>query len=382
MHRMVAESDVFLWNQTMANLEPLGLDYETLSAINPGLVFATNSGYGHRGINKPAFDMTVQALTGHHDRASASPVNRPSTSVSAAVTPSAGSCRHWGSWWPCIGGASPARASTWTRRCSARSCSSLHPPCNASWPPTTPSTPTSIRGCDTLNPLWNRYQAEDRWMFTCMENTDANFAAFCAAIERDDLRADERFADPDRRASRARVELIEVLDTVFAQRTAGEWLERFDAHGVVAAPINSFRDVAGDEQAWANDYFARLFCGEAGGEVEFRGLPITLSRTPGRIESLGPGARPGHRTVPGRHPSGVPGTRSASSRRRVPYRDAEPLDHSAGLRVIEISTMMAGPYARHTARRPRARMSSRWSPAEVTTAAISDPREMESARRS
>ena len=67
IHRMVAESDVFLWNQTMANLEPLGLDYETLSAINPGLVFATNCGYGHRGINKPAFDMTVQALTGHHD---------------------------------------------------------------------------------------------------------------------------------------------------------------------------------------------------------------------------------------------------------------------------------------------------------------------------
>ena len=153
-------------------------------------------------------------------------------------------------------------------------------------------------------------------------------------------------------ASTNRVELIEILDAVLAQRMAGEWLERFDTHGVVAAPINSFRDVAGDEQAWANDYFARLFCDEAGGEVEFRGLPITLSRTPGRVERW---ARSWARTpnCPWSIPSGVPGTRSASSRRRVPYRDRRLQTGNArrrtagplrGLRVIEISTMMAGPY--------------------------------------
>lgn len=65
-------------------------------------------------------------------------------------------------------------------------------------------------------------------------------------------------------------------------------MQRFASSEVTAAPIDDYRNVAVDEQAWANDYFLRTFCGEAGGEVELRGLPVTLSRTPGRVESLGP----------------------------------------------------------------------------------------------
>jgi crotonobetainyl-CoA:carnitine CoA-transferase CaiB-like acyl-CoA transferase len=56
---------------------------------------------------------------------------------------------------------------------------------------------------------------------------------------------------------------------------------------VPAAPIVDFRDLAADEQAWANDYLLRAPCAEAGGEVELRGLPVTLSRTPGRVQPLG-----------------------------------------------------------------------------------------------
>jgi crotonobetainyl-CoA:carnitine CoA-transferase CaiB-like acyl-CoA transferase len=286
MHRMVAESDVFLWNQSMTNLEPLGLDYETLSAINPRLVFATNSGYGHRGINKPAFDMTVQALTGIMTRLG-EPGEPP-------IYLGLGGGDAFGGLMSALG----IMVALHRRRVTGKgqyvdasllgSQLFLAAPTLQRFLATHDSFYADQHSrTDTPNALWNRYQAEDRWMFTTMENTDANFAAFCAAIERDDLPADARFADADGRVAN-RVELIEILDTVLAQRMAGEWLERFGTHGVVAAPINSFSDVAVDEQAWANDYFARLFCGEAGGEVEFRGLPITLSRTPGRIESLGP----------------------------------------------------------------------------------------------
>ena len=65
IHALVKKSDVFLWNQGLESLSGLGLDYATLSALNPGLIYATNSGYGTAGsVNKPSFDMTVQALTG------------------------------------------------------------------------------------------------------------------------------------------------------------------------------------------------------------------------------------------------------------------------------------------------------------------------------
>ena len=65
VHRLVEKSDVFLWNQGIESLSGLGLDYDTLKALNPGLIHATNSGYGIQGsVSKPSFDMTVQALTG------------------------------------------------------------------------------------------------------------------------------------------------------------------------------------------------------------------------------------------------------------------------------------------------------------------------------
>ena len=65
MYRLVEKSDVFLSNMGIELLESWDLGYEKLSAINPRLVYATNTGYGRFGaVSKPSFDMTVQALTG------------------------------------------------------------------------------------------------------------------------------------------------------------------------------------------------------------------------------------------------------------------------------------------------------------------------------
>jgi crotonobetainyl-CoA:carnitine CoA-transferase CaiB-like acyl-CoA transferase len=58
--------------------------------------------------------------------------------------------------------------------------------------------------------------------------------------------------------------------------------------GVTAAPINTLADLAEDPQAWANNYFTKTHCDEVNREVTVRGLPITLSKTPGAVRTLGP----------------------------------------------------------------------------------------------
>ncbi len=62
----------------------------------------------------------------------------------------------------------------------------------------------------------------------------------------------------------------------------------FKAQGVVSSPINNYEDVVKDEQAWRNSYFMKAYCEEVKREVEVRGLPVTLSKTPGEVNTLGP----------------------------------------------------------------------------------------------
>ena len=59
------------------------------------------------------------------------------------------------------------------------------------------------------------------------------------------------------------------------------------SQGVVAQPINNLADVIADEQAWQNNYFMKAYCEDVKRQVDVRGLPVTLSKTPGRINTLG-----------------------------------------------------------------------------------------------
>ncbi|MEO6028888.1 MAG: CoA transferase, partial [Candidatus Binatia bacterium] len=46
--------------------------------------------------------------------------------------------------------------------------------------------------------------------------------------------------------------------------------------------------LAQDPQAWANAYLSETHCEEVNRTVTVRGMPVTLSKTPGTIRSLGP----------------------------------------------------------------------------------------------
>jgi crotonobetainyl-CoA:carnitine CoA-transferase CaiB-like acyl-CoA transferase len=286
IHRLVAESDVFLWNQSMASLDALGLDHETLSAINPRLVYVTNSGYGHRGTNKPAFDMTVQALTGMMTRLG-EPGQPP-------IYLGLGAGDAFGGLVSALGIMIALHRRRLTGTGQHVDASLLGSQLFLAAPTlqrflATGSSFYSDQRSRTMpgNPLWNRYPTQDRWIFLCLENTDDEWMRLVRALDDDGLAADERFADAASRTANSTM-LVEALDAVLLTRPAADWLTRFGAAGLTTAPINDYREVAVDPQAWANDYFTRTFCGEVGGEVELRGLPVTLSRTPGKVATLGP----------------------------------------------------------------------------------------------
>ena len=284
--RLVAVSDVFLSNLGADGLEAFGLDYARLAAVNPRLVYATNSGYGPRGSSKPAFDQTVQALTGIMTRLS-EPGQPP-------VYLGLGAGDAYGGLLSALGIMVALRSRDRTGVGQHIDASLYGAQLLLAAPSFQPYLATrsdfyadqhSRR--EARNPLWNRYQASDKWLFLCSENTDERWQSLCRAVGSDDLAGDARFADEEQRREHSGA-LIDLLDAVVAERTAADWMSCFAEAGIPAAPINVLADVADDPQAWANDYLVRAHCAEVNREVELRGLPVTLSKTPGRVNTLGP----------------------------------------------------------------------------------------------
>jgi len=66
LKKLCSETDVLIENFRPSVMERLGLSYEVLSAINPGLVYCSVSGFGQTGehASRPAFDSLLQAAGG------------------------------------------------------------------------------------------------------------------------------------------------------------------------------------------------------------------------------------------------------------------------------------------------------------------------------
>src|SRR6266436_8092462 len=66
LKKLVATADVFVENYRPGALEALGLGYEALAAINPRLIYASFSAFGHTGPHRErtAYDHVIQATSG------------------------------------------------------------------------------------------------------------------------------------------------------------------------------------------------------------------------------------------------------------------------------------------------------------------------------
>ncbi|MBM4452673.1 MAG: CoA transferase, partial [Chloroflexi bacterium] len=64
--KLTAKSDVLVESFTPGTLDKLGLSYETVSKVNPGIIYCSVSGFGHSGPYKKrhAVDPLVQAMSG------------------------------------------------------------------------------------------------------------------------------------------------------------------------------------------------------------------------------------------------------------------------------------------------------------------------------
>jgi crotonobetainyl-CoA:carnitine CoA-transferase CaiB-like acyl-CoA transferase len=109
---------------------------------------------------------------------------------------------------------------------------------------------------------------------------DGQYAKFCAVAGRPDLATDERFVKNADRV-RHRATLVPMLETLFKQRSKTDWLNALEAAKVPCGAINNLAEVFADPHVRSRD-MVTTWDHPTGGSVELVSSPLKLSGTPVR----------------------------------------------------------------------------------------------------
>lgn len=294
VQRLVADADVFLTNLRPEAVDRLGLGPDELLAANPRLVYASVTGYGLEGpdAHRPGYDVGgFWARTGV--AATLAPPGQAPPNIRGGfgdhvtgVTTLAG-----------ILGALLERERTGRGGLVETSllrtgiyCLGWDLGIHARFGKLAAPVPRT----EEMNPMVNCYAAGDgRWFWLLGVESDRHFPTLCAALGREDLLADERYATARGRRKHA-VEVVATLDAEFARYDRDALTARFDEHDVWWAPVNTPTDVWDDPQAQAAGAFVDV--PEGGGGPAHRAVATPVSFRP---SAGGDDVVPAPRPVPG-----------------------------------------------------------------------------------
>jgi CoA:oxalate CoA-transferase len=131
-----------------------------------------------------------------------------------------------------------------------------------------------------LSSPYGRFRARDGYLNIAASN-DAMWTKLARALARDEMLSDARFKDALERLQH-RDALTAEIESVLSTQNVAHWVERLNAAGVPCGPVLDLQQVFSDPQVLARDMFVQLAHPEVD-TFKTTGLPVKLSRTPGRI---------------------------------------------------------------------------------------------------
>jgi CoA:oxalate CoA-transferase len=257
----------------------LGLDYETLAARNPHLVYASISGFGQTGPwrERPAYDTVVQAaagilaITGEPD----GPPTKPGTSIADL---SAGLYAFGAVLAALHGRAQTGRGAQVDIAMFDATLSLLEGAAQQYL--ANGAEPARIGNAHYSISPFGTFACADRPIVICAAH-DALFGVLCAVVGRTDLVGRPEFATNEGRAVH-RTALAVELESVLRTAPAAHWLDRLGLAGVPCGPVSGVGEALRSEQAAVRQMVVR-----AGG------VPM-----PGNPMKIGPYGEPAWRPPP------------------------------------------------------------------------------------
>ena len=282
--RLAQTADIVAENFRPGVMERLGLGYETLSQINPRLVYASISGFGGSGPyrHRGGFDLVAQGMsglmsvTGFPDGPPAK-VGVPITDIGAGAFTAFG----------ILAAYIHARRTGLGQQVDASLLEAgiAYTVWESAEYFASGAIPGPLGSAHRVNAPYQALRTADGYI-NIGAASQPTWEQFCRAIGQETLIDDPRYREPNDRKARE-AELAALLEDILSRQTTAYWLERLDAAGVVAGPIYDMAQVYADAQTQAREMLVTLPDPELG-ELRNIGIPVKLSATPGSIRRRAP----------------------------------------------------------------------------------------------
>ena len=279
LYALVKTADVLVENARPGVAGRLGMDYATLKAINPRLVYASISGFGQTGpwAQRPGFDLIAQALSGVLS-SNGFPGMEPAKNSIAVADLGAGLFSAYAILSAVIG----RQASGEGQHIDA----SLFEAAMALsiWETTelwgTGASPAPIGSANRMSAPYQAVEASDGWFVIGAANQGL-WITFLKVLGREELQQNELYSTNAARVVN-RIALIAELAPTFLTRTRQEWIDALMAAGVPTAPILDYGEAMASEQAVARE-MVQMVPHPIEGEFRALGFPVKMSGTPQEI---------------------------------------------------------------------------------------------------
>ena len=279
VREMAARCDVVIENFKVGGLAPHGLDYASLRAVNPRLVYCSITGFGQTGpyAERAGYDFLMQgmgglmSITGHADGEDGAGPMKVGVALTDILTGLYASTA--------ILAALQARDRTGVGQHIDLALLDVQVAClaNQGMNHLYGGAPRRMGNAHPNTVPYQDFPTADGFMILAIGN-DGQFGNFCRAVGRGEWADDPRFrTNADRIAHRAA--LIGLMREITATRTTADWIALFERVGVPCGPINTIAEVFDDPQVRARGTRIRM-THPVGGDIPLVASPLRLSRTP------------------------------------------------------------------------------------------------------
>lgn len=280
VRELAAQSDVVLENYKVGQLKKYGLDYDSLRAVKPDLVYCSVTGFGQTGpyAHRAGYDFIVQgiggfmSITGERDGEPGGGPQKAGVAIadlgtglySTIAVLAALAHRDRTGEGQYIDMALLDVQVALLANMNTNFLASGNPPVR--WGNAHPN----------IVP-YQTFQTSDGWIIVAVGN-DGQFRKFVEAGGRPELADDERFATNPSRV-RHRDTLVPILAEMVKTRGKADWIAVLEAAGVPCGPINDLDEVFDNEQVIARGMQVSL-PHPCGADVKLVRNPIRMSATP------------------------------------------------------------------------------------------------------